>query len=93
MFFHLQPRKSFALPRGPCHGGTKSKKQVTVLLACNTDTDVSGKHGSLYRLRNVKKRPTKYNANSNSWVTTIIFEDCLTQLDGKMGAKLKKSLF
>jgi hypothetical protein len=33
--------------------------------------------------------PTKYEANTNSWMTTKIFEDYL-KLDRKLGAKIRK---
>jgi hypothetical protein len=82
-----------------CHVGIKYKQWVTVLLSCNSDGSdklpplVSGKHNkSPHCFNNVRKIPTKYEANTNSWMTTEICEDCLTQLDGKLGVKNSKIL-
>jgi hypothetical protein len=41
---------------------------------------------------NVKKLPTKYEANTNSWMTTKISEYYLPQLVRKLGAKNSKIL-
>jgi hypothetical protein len=51
---------------------------------------VPGKYKSPHSLKNVKRLPIKYETNTNSWMTTNISEDCLTQLDRKMGAKYHK---
>jgi hypothetical protein len=37
LFLNLQPGKSHTFRRGPCHDGTKSKQQVTMLHACSSD--------------------------------------------------------
>jgi hypothetical protein len=84
---------------GPCHKGMKSKQQFTVLLACNTDGCdklpllVISKYASPDHFQHVKTLHTKYDANTNSWITSRIFKDYLTQLDGKIGPENKKSCF
>jgi hypothetical protein len=40
----------------------------------------------------VEKLPKKYDTNTNSWITSMIFEDCPIQLDRKIGAIDKKIL-
>jgi hypothetical protein len=37
LFFSLQPRKTLTFQGHICHGGTKAKQQLTVLLTCNED--------------------------------------------------------
>jgi hypothetical protein len=70
-----------------CHGGIKSKQWVTGLLTSNaSDNDklpplVTGKYKSPCWFKNVKRLPTKYEANTNSWMTTSMFEGCIMQLD------------
>jgi hypothetical protein len=81
-----------------CHGDTKSKQWVSVLLACSAGGSselpplVIGKCKSLHCFKNVKRLHAKYEANTNSWMTTKILEDYLTQLDRKLGAKNHKIL-
>jgi hypothetical protein len=66
--------------------GLKFKQWVTVHLACNADGNeklpplVTGKYRSSHRFNNVKKLSIKYEANTNSWMTTKIFEDYLIKL-------------
>jgi hypothetical protein len=99
LFFNLQPSKTFTFQGDFCHGGIKSKQWVTVLLVSNTDGSaklpplVTGKYESPCCLKNVERQPTKYEANTNPWLTTKIFEDYLTQLDRKVAAKITKSCF
>jgi hypothetical protein len=98
LFFNLQPSKAFTFLGDFCHGGIKSKQWVTVLLTCNSDGSdelpplVIGKYKIPRCFKNVKRLPTTYEANMNSWMTTKIFKDYLTQLDRKLGAKNHKIL-
>jgi hypothetical protein len=98
LFFNLQPSHTLDFRGNPCHGGTKSKQRVTVLLACNADgTDklppmVIGKYKNPRCFKNVRTLPTKYEANKNSWITAKLFEDYLIHLDRKMGGKNRKIL-
>lgn len=53
--------------------------KVTALLASNADGSdklpplITTKHQSPFCFKNVKRLPTKYEANMNSWMTTKIF--------------------
>jgi hypothetical protein len=68
-----------------------------VFLACNTDSSntlppvVNGKYKGSHCFKNIKRLPAKYEANTNSLITTKIFEDYLIQLDRKSGTKITKS--
>lgn len=61
--------------------------RLTVLLVCNmTGSDkkrplVIGKSQNPRCFRNVKKLPVDYLANSNAWMTSIIFSDFLKEWD------------
>jgi hypothetical protein len=93
VYFSVYNPANLHFLRRVLHGGIKSKQQVTVLLMCNADGSdklsplVTGKHRSPRCFKNVMRLPTKYEANINSWMTTKIYEDFLTQLDRKLGAK------
>jgi hypothetical protein len=100
LFFSLQPSKTLTFRGDFCRGGIKSEKWVTVLHACNVDGSdklpplVTKKYKIPHCFNSVKRLPTKYEANTYSWMTTKIFEDYLTQLDRKLGARNRKiSLF
>jgi hypothetical protein len=48
---------------------------------------VIGKYRSPRYFKDVRRLPTKYEANTDSWMTTKISEDYLTQLDRKLDAE------
>jgi hypothetical protein len=83
-----------------CQGDIKPKQQVIAFHSCNADGSdkltplVIGKYWSPYCCKdsNINKYNIKYEANTNSWMTTKIFEDYLTQLDRKLGVKIHKIL-
>jgi hypothetical protein len=74
------------------------KNNNTVLFARNADGSdklpplVTEKYRSPHCFKNVRRLPTKYEANINSWITTKIFLNYLTQRDIKLGAKILLSL-
>ena len=98
LFYNLQPSKTLTYKGDSLHGGTKSKQKVAVLLGCNANGTeklpplVIGKYNKTHCFRNIKKHPTKYTVNSNSWMTSATFEECLLQLDCQIGAKNRKIL-
>jgi hypothetical protein len=59
LFCNLQSSMTLTYKGASCHGGTKSKQRVTVVLGCNADgTDklpplVTGKYNKPYCFRNV----------------------------------------
>jgi len=72
LFYNLQPSMTLTYKGNSCHGGTKSKQRVTVLLGCNADGTeklpplVIGKYNKPHCFSNVKKLSTRCTANSNS---------------------------
>lgn len=48
---------------------------------------LTDKYRSLHCFENVRKLPTKYNANTNFWINIVIFEDYITRLDRKIGTE------
>jgi hypothetical protein len=98
LFFNLQHSKTLTYQGDFCHSGTKSKQQVAVLLTCNANCSdklpplVTGKYKRPHCFKNVKRLPTKYEANINFWMTTKVFEYYFTQLDRKLDAKNCKIL-
>jgi hypothetical protein len=79
-FFILRHSKTFTFQEF-CHDGIITKQWSTVLLAYNTDggdklpTLLTRKYESPHCFKNVKRLPTKYEANTDSCMTTKIFED------------------
>jgi hypothetical protein len=62
LFYNPQPSKTVTYKGGSCHGGTKSKHRVTILLGCNADgtqksLPLVGKYNKPKCFRNVKKTP------------------------------------
>jgi hypothetical protein len=53
---------------------------------------VISKYRSPHSFKNIKQPPAKYDASTNSWTTTVIFEDCLKEADTKIDAKSTKSV-
>jgi hypothetical protein len=98
LFLSLQPTKTFAFRGDFSSGVIKSKQQVTAFLECNADSSnkltplVSGKYKSPRCFKNVKRLSTKYEGNTNPWLTTKIFVDYLTQMDTKLDGKNCKIL-
>jgi len=98
LFYNIQPSKTLTYTGDTCHGGTQSKQRLSVLLDCSVDgtekllPPVTGKYNKPHCFRNVKKLPTKYTANSNSWMTSTTFEEILVQLDCQIGTKKYKNL-
>jgi hypothetical protein len=92
LFFSL-PRSKLSLYEEILPWCYKSKQQVILLFACNADGSdklpplVIGKCTSPRCFKNGKRLPTEYKVNTNSWMTTKVFEDYLTQLDRKLGAQ------
>jgi hypothetical protein len=72
LFINLQPIKTFTFLGDFCRGGVKSKQWVTVLIICSAyGSDklpllAIGKHKCPHCFKNIKRLPTKYEANANS---------------------------
>ena len=82
LFCNLQSSMTLTYEGGSCHGGTKSKQRVTVVMGFNIDDREITSTGDwqvqqTLLLQKCKKLPTKYTANSNTWMTSATFEEFL----------------
>jgi hypothetical protein len=73
--------KLFTFYGDPCHNGTKTEKQVTVLLACNDKQPplVRSKHRNNVALK--KKKPCYHRIQMPLQIISRISEDNLAQLE------------
>ena len=98
LFFSLYNVVKVVLLWRPLPWWNKPKWWVTVLRAYKYDgsdklrTVVMGKYTSSHSCKNIKISSTIYDGNTNLWTASRIFEDYLTRLDRKMGAKDRKIL-
>jgi hypothetical protein len=90
LFFNLQHSKCLTFHGGSCHGG-KYSMHAMLTSVIKLPLLVTSEYQRVSCLRILQKLPKKYDGNTKSWMTTMIFEDDLTQLDKKKGAK--KSYF
>jgi hypothetical protein len=58
-----------------------------MLMLVITASLLTGKYKIPCCFKDIRRLPPKYEPSTNSWMTTKIFEDNLTQLDRKLGAK------
>lgn len=97
LFFECMPDRTFAYKGDACFGGKKNKERVTVLVGANMDGSeklpllMIGKSANPHCFRNVKQKPIKYNNNKKSWMTGLLFEDWLLELD-KHFTKQKRTI-
>jgi hypothetical protein len=77
---------------------SKDSRKVAVLLFVNSDGSdkqvsiVIGKSPKPRCFKNIKKLPSKYDANNKAWMTTDIFSSFLRSLDASMGAQNRNIL-
>ena len=98
MFFELLPSRTYITENGNSFGSKQPKSRITIVLCCNLDgTDkiellCIGKYKKPRCFKNLKELPIKYANNKNSWMTRIIFNEFLTNLNEKMFKKNKRIL-
>ncbi|XP_052564774.1 tigger transposable element-derived protein 4-like [Culex pipiens pallens] len=97
-FYKCLPDKTYTMQSEACHGGKYSKQRITVLCATNMDGSdklpllVIGKSKKPRCFKNVKSLPVIYESNSKAWMTSLIFEKWLNDLDRKFGEENRKVL-
>lgn len=97
LFFKCLPDKTFAFRSETCHGGKYSKQRLTVMCATNMDGSdklpllVIGKSKNPRCFKNVKSLPVLYESNTKAWMTSILFEKWILELDEKF-AKEKRNV-
>ena len=95
LFWLLLPDNSLGFTGGSHHGAKQSKSRITVLVGANmTGTDklpllVIGKSKNPRAFRNMTV-PVDYHANKKVWMTSILFENWLRNLDKRMGREKRK---
>lgn len=97
LFFNLLPDRTLSVKGEKCHGGTRSKQRLTVVLACNSDGShklrpwVIGKFGKPHCfVRNridVEALPCKYTFHNNSWMDSKAFRTWLLEFNKEMAKK------
>lgn len=96
VFYQLLPNKTLTLKGESCKGGAKSKQRLTALFCCNaTGTEklkplVIGKSLKPRCFKNVQSLPCHYRANKKAWMTQILFNEWLVELDIKMKKQNRK---
>ncbi|XP_076903200.1 CENP-B homolog protein 2-like [Bidens hawaiensis] len=95
LFFRLQPDHSLATMQ--LEGKKQDKERLTVAICCNEDGSeklplwIFGKYAKPRRFKNVNLNSLncEYHANKRAWMTGVLFEEYVCQLDKKMvGRKL-----
>ncbi|XP_029730316.2 tigger transposable element-derived protein 4-like [Aedes albopictus] len=98
LFYKCLPDKTYAFQSETCHGGKYSKQRLTVLCAANMDgTDklpllVIGKSRRPRCFKNVKSLPVEYEANAKAWMTSVLFEKWILEVDRRMTAENRSIL-
>lgn len=96
LFFKCLPDKTFTTQHDDCNDGKRSKERVTVLLGANMDGSeklelfMIGKSAKPRCFKGVKSLPVEYSANRKAWMTSVLFEHWLKQLDKKMTSQKRK---
>lgn len=87
LFFKCTPNRTFAFKGDPCFGGKKSKERVTILVGANMDGSeklpllLIGKSARPHCFRNCKSKPVEYRNNKKAWMTGVLFEEWLLNVD------------
>ena len=91
LFFRAIPDKTLCLKADACRGGKIAKERLTVLLCCNAVGEfekpiVIGKYGKprCFGNMDIKKLPVVWKFNTKSWMTKLIMNEWLINLNNKM---------
>ena len=96
VFYKHLPDKTFEFKNVDCHGGKKSKEQITALVCSNMSGNnklpllIIRKAASPPCFKNKKTLPTPYTSNSKVWMTSEIFTDWLKKLDSRLKCQKRK---
>ena len=95
LFWLLFPDNFLEFIEGAHHGAKQPKSRITVLVGANmTGTDklpllVIGKSKNPRAFKNVTV-PMEYHSNKKAWMTSIVFENWLRNLDQRMECEKRK---
>ncbi|XP_054709194.1 tigger transposable element-derived protein 6-like [Uloborus diversus] len=96
LFYKCLPNEALTLKDNDCHGGKSSKDRITVLVGANMSGKekhrllVIGKSKNSRVFKNVTSLEVDYRSNKKSWMTSDIFEECISKLDRKMRDQNRK---
>lgn len=98
IFYKCMPSKTYNFKGDKCFGGKNSKERVTVLVGANMDGSeklpllLIGKSARPHCFRHVKTTPIQYKSNKKAWMTSVLFEEWLLNLDSIFQKKNRKIL-
>ncbi|XP_055625048.1 tigger transposable element-derived protein 4-like [Toxorhynchites rutilus septentrionalis] len=96
LYYKCLPDKTFAFRSETCHGGKYSKQRLTVMCATNMDGSdklpllVIGKSKNPRCFKKKKSLPVIYESNTKVWMTSILFEKWIMQLDERFSKENRK---
>ena len=96
LFFKLTPSRSYAIKGNNFRTGKNSKERVTLLLAANMAGNeklpplMIGKSQNPRCFNKIKRKPVMYRWNRKAWMTSVVFEEWLSRLNGKMKGEKRK---
>ena len=95
LFYQCLPFKTYHLSGEKCSGGKNSKVRLTGMAAASAAGEklemfVIGKSKKPRCFKNVKQLPCRYRAHKRSWMTRILFEEWVKNLDSSSRAQSRK---
>ena len=96
MYFSCLPDKTHCFKSEKCAGGKLSKERLTILATVSMTGEklpllAIGKSDNPRCFKGLKRLPVSYRANKKAWMTGVLFEEYLRDLDKRM-AKEKRSI-
>uniref|UniRef100_A0A8C0Z9I1 CENP-B homolog protein 2-like n=1 Tax=Cyanistes caeruleus TaxID=156563 RepID=A0A8C0Z9I1_CYACU len=93
LFYRLQPDRSLATKQ--LEGKKQDKERLTIVICCNEDGSekiplwIIGKYTKPRCFKNVNlgSMDCEYRANKRAWMTGILFQEYVQQLDAKMDGR------
>ena len=88
IFYQCLPNNAFHLKSDKYSGEKHSKIRITGLAAANAVGDklpmfMIGKSKNPRCFKSVRSLPCRYQSQQKSWVDSVLFEECVRELDGK----------
>ncbi|NXP49866.1 TIGD4 protein, partial [Heliornis fulica] len=96
LLYQLLPHNTFAFKGETCSVGKLSRERITVVVGTNMDGSeklpllVIGKNKNPRSFKDVKSLPVDYEANDMAWMTSEVFEQWMSKLDGRFQAQQRR---
>jgi len=92
VFFNLLPDRTLDFQGTKCHGGSKSKERLTVVLCCNADGSEKlkpwvigkSKNPRCFKKINMLTLPCTYSNHKSAWIDAKAFREWLAKFDRRM---------